>query len=168
MRRPFGIVITLAAVVSLFVVGTASAAGPNPAKEQEDTDQAQRTTVAVAIGQLQEADGETATIDLRAGARDGRVGGTLRFYSPEEGYYNGAVRTLKVENGAIKASGGGGLFRPDGTRTQVRFTFDSSADGQTVTIVVRGRGGLEYEMTGRLDPGLVRAGTPSEVAAGAR
>ncbi|MBI2939802.1 MAG: hypothetical protein HYY04_05130 [Chloroflexi bacterium] len=156
MRRTPGILIALGAVLALLTVGTATAAGTPPRKAEADSP----TTVAIAIGQLEEQDGDSATLDLRAATRDGKTGGTLRFYSPTEGYYNGGVRTLAVENGAIKASGGGGLIRPDGTRLLVRYTAEISADGQQVKILVRGRKGLEYTLAGRLDPGFVWAGAP--------
>lgn len=123
------------------------------------------TTVAVAIGQVVEDDGMRNTFDLRAQTDGARVGGTLRFYCPHKGYYNGAVRTLAVENGTIKATGGGGLFQPDGTRIPVRYTATITPD-QRVDVVVSGPNGFGYTIAGKMEPGLVRAGDPRTLTAG--
>lgn len=156
MRRIIGpFVLALGIAAALLVSGTASAEQPHAAERR-----ALPSSVAIAIGQLKEDDGGSTTIDLRAGIRDGKVGGTLRFFCPMEGYYNGGVRTLTVEDGAIKATGGGGLIRPDGTRIAVRYTADISADGEQVTIAVEGRNGYTYTMSGQLEHGLVWAGDP--------
>jgi hypothetical protein len=106
--------------------------------------------VAVAIGQLEEGYGESATVDLRAAIRDGQAGGALRFYSEEYGYYNGAVRTLVVEDGVIKVTGGGGLFPPEGGRLQVRYEAEFSLDGSSASIHVHGIG-IDYTMSGAFD-----------------
>ncbi|MBI4492363.1 MAG: hypothetical protein HY690_06175 [Chloroflexi bacterium] len=159
MRRTLGILIGLGAIVALFAVGTASAQEAKQPRAQASLP----TLVAVAIGQLKEADGGSSTIDLRAGLRDGQSRGNLRFYDPAVGYYNGAVRSLSLENDTIKASGAGGLFRPDGTRIGVRYLAEISTDGQHVSITVQGRNGYQYALSGRLDPGLVRAGSPQSL-----
>ncbi len=130
-----------------------ASAGPSQAKR------AQPSLVAVAIGKLTEDDGGTATVDLHAAIRDGKAGGNFRFFSEEYGYYNGGVRTLSVENGVISVTGGGGLFRPDGKRVQVRYSATFAiADGAT-EITVTGKYGASYTMMGTLD-GLIRAGAP--------
>lgn len=110
------------------------------------------TLVGVAIGQLEEADGESATVDLRATIRDGTAGGAFRFYSDEYGYYNGGVRSFTVEDGVIHVSGAGGLTQPDGTRVVVRYDATFAPDG-TSSIHVQNRT-LDYTMEGTLD-GLV-------------
>jgi hypothetical protein len=145
------------ALVAALTVGSATAA---PRDGEAGAARQRLDTVAVAIGQLLEDDGGRATIDLRAHSAGGQAGGALRFFCPVEGYYNGAVQTLSVENGAIKATGGGGLVRPDGTRWPVRYTAAIAADGSRVEIVVTGRDGFKYTMAGRLDSGVVRAGDP--------
>ncbi|HZT06728.1 MAG TPA: hypothetical protein VFC51_06830 [Chloroflexota bacterium] len=157
MRRTIAIVIGVAA--SAFVIGIGSAR----AQSNQQAQGVPLTAIAVAMGQLREADGGTATIDLRAGARNDKAIGNLRFYSPTDGYYNGAVRALTVTNGAVHATGGGALVEPDGSRQRVQFTADFSADGQQVTITVQGSGAESYTLAGRLDPGFVRAGAPSTV-----
>lgn len=115
--------------------------------------------VAIAIGQVVEEGGETATIDLHASIRDGRAGGNFRFYSEEYGYYNGGVRTLKVENGAITATGGGGLFPPEGGRVQVRYTAVISTNDNHVVVTVKGKN-LQYTIEGTLEDGFIFAGDP--------
>jgi len=116
------------------------------------------TLVAVAIGQLQEESGESFTVDLHAAIRDGVPGGALRFYGDEVGYYNGGVRTLSVEDGVIHVTGGGGLFKPDGTRAAVRYSAEFSLDGSHAAITVQGRD-YTYTMEGTLD-GFVHVFTP--------
>jgi hypothetical protein len=88
--------------------------------------------------------------------------GNLRFYSEEYGYYNGGVRTL-VRGGVITATGAGGLFLPDGTRVQVRYTATISVDDEHVEIVVKGKDGLEYTIEGSLEGGFIWAGDPQTV-----
>jgi hypothetical protein len=106
--------------------------------------------IAIAIGEIEEADGEYATVDLRAAIRDGDPGGALRFYSDEYGYYNGGVRTLTVEGGVIHVTGGGGLFPPDGGRVQVRYEAEFALDGSSASIHVQGRD-IDYTMSGDLE-----------------
>ena len=106
--------------------------------------------VVAAIGQLHESDGGSATVDLRASIRKGQAGGALRFVAGGLGYYNGGVATFVVENGTIKVTGTGGLFRPDGTRVQVRYEAQFAVDGSSATIVVTGRN-VSYTLSGTLD-----------------
>lgn len=159
MRRILSLAALASLAFALLSFGFVGAAEPNAASGAPQSPMA----AAVAIGQLKEQDGGIATIDLRAGNRDGRTSGNLRFYSSEVGYYNGAVRRLPVVNGAIQAAGGGGLLRPDGSRVRVRFTADLSADGQQVTITIKGANGAAYSLSGKLDPGFVKAGMPGRV-----
>lgn len=140
-------------IVSIGIGGTSAGA------QEEDTSTAQSVAtpssiqpslVAVAIGQLSEDDGETATVDLRGTIRDEKAGGALRFYSEEYGYYNGGVRTLSIDDaGTIHASGNGGLTQPDGTRVVVHYDATFALDG-TTSIHVRGRG-IDYTLEGSLD-----------------
>jgi hypothetical protein len=116
------------------------------------------TLVGAAIGQLNEAGGDSATVDLRAAIRDGTAGGALRFFSDEYGYYNGGVRTFVVEAGTIKVTGGGGLFQPDGTRVQVRYDAQFALDGSHAIIHVAGRN-IDYTLEGTLD-GFVHVWEP--------
>jgi len=120
--------------------------------------------VAIAIGQLVEADGESATVDLRATRHDGQTFGALRFYAPDHGYYNGAVRHFTVESGRIIATGGGVLVEPDGHRRLVRFTATIPLDGKAVSIAVQGFQGFAYTLEGDLKPGFVQAGEPGRRA----
>jgi hypothetical protein len=119
--------------------------------------------VAITIGQVVEEEGETATVDLHASVRNGRAMGNLRFYSEEYGYYNGGVRTLRFEDGVITAAGGGGLFLPDGTRVQVRYTATVSVDDEHVELAVKGKDGLDYTIEGSLEDGFIWAGDPQTV-----
>lgn len=155
MRRTLGILGI--AVVGLALVGITSAAAAEESQQEQGRGKGRG---AIAIGQLRERDGGVATIDLRAASGRGRTAGNLHFYSPEHGYYNGAVRSLSVQDGAITASGGGALTQPDGQRVRVRFDAYIPADGRNVTISVQGRDGFAYTLAGNLDPGLVKAGDP--------
>ena len=114
--------------------------------------------VAIAIGQLREADGETATVDLHATIRGGQVGGNLRFFS-DDGYYNGGVRTLSVQNGVIRAAGAGGLLKPDGTRVIVAYEAEITVATKRTSIHIRGAG-IDYTLHGVIEPGFVFAGSP--------
>ncbi len=124
-----------------------------------DPSAAGKPAVAIAIGQFNEADGGTATIDLRAATRNGKTRGALRFFSDEHGYYNGGVKTLTVEDGKFTVTGGGGLFLPDGTRKQVRYSAVFSTDSGQAEITVKGKDGFQYTMSGTVD-GLVTVKTP--------
>ncbi len=149
-----GIVATLLAsgVVSLRV------GSGDHALAAANTPQAKPSLVAVAIGQLKESNGDSFTVDLGAAIRNGTPGGALRFFGRDVGYYNGGVRTLAVDGGVIKVTGGGGLLRPDGTRIAVRYSAQFSLDGSHATITVQGKN-LQYTMDGRLD-GFVHVFTP--------
>jgi hypothetical protein len=152
--------LVLSAVLALTALGAGLlATGPSGAEAQERPDGRPRPElVAVAIGQLNPAEGRTAWLSLQAGKVGDRARGNFRYYSPGAGYYNGNVRLLTVENGAIHAEGAGGLHRPDGTRVRVRFTVDISADGSQTTVSIKGAD-YEYSKSGALD-GHVHAGAP--------
>ena len=153
-------VAAVTAVVALAAFSGGSSAAPGDGDSQARPNLPAPSLVAITIGQVVEEGGETATVDLHASVRGGRAMGNLRFYSEEYGYYNGGVRTLKFENGVITATGGGGLFLPDGTRVQVRYTARISVDDEHVEIVVKGKDGLEYTIEGSLENGFIWAGDP--------
>jgi hypothetical protein len=157
MWRIMGVLLAVGAAAVIIGSGSVAAEGPTPSPTVATG------TAAVAMGQLRQGYGASATIDLVAGIKDGRVAGNLRFYSPTYGYYNGAVRSLTISSGAIHATGAGPLIEPNGEHQFVQFTADVSADGQRVTITVQERSGESYTLSGRLDPGFVRTGTPSAV-----
>lgn len=128
--------------------------------EEHDRERVQPTLVAVAIGQLDEADSDmSTTVSLQASIREGQAGGNLRFFCDDVGYYNGSVQTLSVEDGIITVTGAGGLFRPDGTRINVHYSVEFSTETNMATISVEGRD-YEYTITGELD-GLVVVKEPS-------
>jgi hypothetical protein len=151
------------AVVALAAFSSGSSAAPGDGTSQARPRLPAASLVAITIGQVAEEDGETATVDLHASVRNGRAMGNLRFYSEEYGYYNGGVRTLKYEDGVITATGGGGLFLPDGTRVQVRYTATISVDDEHVEIAVKGKDGLAYTIEGSLEDGFIWAGDPQTV-----
>ncbi len=123
-----------------------------------NTPQVKPSLVAVAIGQLNESNGDSVSVDLHAAIRNGTPGGALRFFDHDVGYYNGGVRTLSVDGGVIKVTGGGGLLRPDGSRIAVRYSAQFSLDGSHATITVQGKS-FQYTMDGRLN-GFVHVFTP--------
>ena len=160
MKRMFGLKLRAAAgaLAVMAVVAGLFAFTASPSAAQEEEARARPDRVAVAIGQLNEADGGKAWLSLQAGALADKAHGNFRYYYDEAGYYNGAVRILRVSDGAIHVEGGGGLHRPDGTKQRVRFTLDISADGERVELSIVGRK-YSYEMTGSLD-GFAYGGAP--------
>ena len=151
----FAIALAALAAVFFFASGSSSAQeGGNGGPTDSES------LLAIAIGQLEEEEGEYATVDLRAHDR-GRVGGNLRFFSKEYGYYNGGVKTLTCDDGVIAVSGGGGLILPDGTKKAVQYTamFDTATGESSIT--VKGAHGLQYTMAGEMD-GLVWCGDPQD------
>lgn len=115
----------------------------------------------IAIGQLTATDGTIQTIDLRAGERNNRQGGNLRFYDPKMGYYNGAVRSVSLQPGTASVSGGGILNEPGGTRERVQFTMTVDQSTKHVTINVQDRSGQTYTIDGNLSSGFVVVLTPT-------
>jgi hypothetical protein len=165
MRKFASIAGSLAVAAVTAVVALAAFSGGSSAAPGDGTGAGLReplvpaSLVAIAIGQVVEEGGETATIDLHASIRDGRAGGNFRFYSEEYGYYNGGVKTLKVEDGVITATGGGGLFPPEGGRVQVRYTAVISMEDNHVVVTVKGKN-LQYSIEGTLEDGFTFAGDP--------
>jgi len=156
MRKTLAVLGALIAAVAVF--GTVYAAEPDrPEKTKDRPD-----VVAVAFGVLKEASGEQAVVDFKAGKNGENARGNLRFYSRDDGYYNGAVRRFAVEDGIIKATGGGGLIKPDGTRIPVRFVAEFQVETKRASIKVTGREGFEYTLEGVLDPGFIRVWTPDD------
>ena len=161
MRRiPWLSLLTLVGVMMMEVTASASAAPATVPAAVAITS----TAGVVAIGQFVGGDGPVSTLDLRASTRLGRTLGTLRFFCPMFGYYNGVVRTLTVENGVISVAGGGGLVKPDGTRHLVRFSATIVAATRAVTLTIEGANGLRYHRSGTLEPGLVRLAPPASAA----
>jgi hypothetical protein len=153
------LVVGLSAVAGFAAfAGDSSASSPTPTGLQNgaprDGQAPPAGGVAIAIGQLQEDDGEEATVDLRASTRDGKAGGNFRFFSEEYGYYNGGVRMLSVRDGVIRVAGGGGLFPPEGGRIQVRYEATFSTVDNHAEITVTGPDGYQYTMSGTV-AGLV-------------
>lgn len=155
------VAVVFASGVLIIDVGTsgeqATAAEPNQVGVERNVRVAP-SLVAVAIGQLDEGDGDHSTVDLLASIRDGEAGGSFRFFCEEAGYYNGGVRTLSVSDGVINVTGAGGLYRPDGTRIGVQYDAQFSIETGEARIHVTGRD-YEYTMTGVVD-GLVTVKEP--------
>jgi hypothetical protein len=169
MRRIVSAGAALSIALITAVLAIAAFRGGSSAAPDDDSGLVRRpraSLVAITIGQLSEDGGEAATVDLHASVRDGRAGGSLRFYSEEYGYYNGGVRTVRFEDGVITAAGGGGLFLPDGTRVQVRYTATISVADETVGIEVKGKDGLQYTIAGEIEDGFVWAGDPNTEGVG--
>lgn len=155
------IVAALAGIGALFAISGTSSANDEPTpvggSTSRDADAAGDALLAVAIGQLEEDDGESATVDLRANNRT--PGGNFRFYSEEYGYYNGGVRRFNCDDGEITAVGGGVLVQPDGTRVVITYEANFDTDGGSASVTVKGRG-VNYTLEGELD-GLAWCGDPS-------
>jgi hypothetical protein len=157
--------------------GLASAEGPNPtaqaqarakAKTLADRPQGERLrdagqrekplAVAIALGAI-EGD-EEAYIDLHAAVGAERQGGNLRFWTEDDGYYNGGIRTVTITGQNVHAEGAGPLWKPDGTRVPVRFSMDLNGGSNRVSITVKGRE-LEYTLEGKVE-GFVFVGPPPQ------
>jgi hypothetical protein len=149
---------------ALFALGgTSSASTPTattPTATLAVTPVAAPSMAAIAIGQLNEASGESATVDLHATIRAGKAGGALRFFSSGDGYYNGGVKTLTCQDGVISVTGGGGFVKSDGTRIHVTFVARFDRQSHEATITVTGKN-FEYTLNGHLD-GLIWCGDPKQ------
>lgn len=115
--------------------------------------------VAVAIGNVLN-DTTDPTLDLRAHDANGEQGGAFRFFCEKMGYYNGAVKTLDVEDGVITATGAGGMWKIDGTHVKVEFVLTVDTDAGTADVTITGPG-VDYEASGDLD-GFSWAGTRAD------
>ena len=172
MALSLGVVVLAAAAVA--VPGLASAEGPTlPAqaqgkakgldgterqRPQQAQDRERPTAVAVAFGAI-EAD-EEAYIDFHAAMGSERQSGALRFWTEDDGFYNGAVRTVTINGQNVHAEGAGPLWKTDGTRVPVRFTIDLNGGSNHVKITVVGRN-LEYTIEGTVE-GFVFVGAPPQ------
>ncbi len=168
-----GVLVLATTIVA--IPGSASAEGPElPAQAQgkarpkglpdrpEQLRQAVQherpTAVAIALGAI-EGD-EEAYLDFHAAISSERQGGNLRFWTEDDGYYNGGVRTLTINGQHVHAEGVGPLWQPDGTRVPVRFSIDLNGGSNHVSITVRGRD-LEYTLEGTVE-GFVFVGAPPQ------
>lgn len=109
---------------------------------------AKNAEIAVAFGRLEGA--EDAVIDFRAADGPERSGGHLRFWSEDDGFYNGVSRNVEINGQNVHAEGAGPLTKPDGTRVRVRFTLDLNGDTDQVTVKVTGEG-IDYTLTGTVE-----------------
>ena len=147
-------------LAAMMTAGTAQAAG----NDAGGTVKERPNAIVLVTGTLQEADGGSARVDMRATDRTGGDRGNLRFASSEYGQYNGAVRDLTIDGGQVKASGAGPLITPDGKRVRVRFEATFSQDGSIARIVVTPvKGGHAYTLNGKLTQGSVKVLTPDQV-----
>jgi len=163
---------TLAAAVAVPSLANAQAPDgptPLPAKAKALGERLQRlrasnaqdrerpTAVAIDLGAV--AGDEAAYIDFHAAVGPERQGGNLRFWTEDDGYYNGGVRTVTINGQNVHAEGAGPLWR-DGTRVPVKFTLDLNGDSDHVSITVKGRD-LDYTLEGTVD-GFVFVGPPPQ------
>ncbi|MCC6237775.1 MAG: hypothetical protein IT299_09410, partial [Dehalococcoidia bacterium] len=74
--------------------------------------QVRNAEVAVAFGRLQGA--EDAVIDFRGAEGPEQSRGHLRFWTEDDGFYNGVSRRVEINGQHVHAEGGGPLTRPDG------------------------------------------------------
>jgi hypothetical protein len=123
-------------------------------------ERARNAEVAVAFGRL--AGEEEAVIDFRGAEGPARSGGHLRFWTEDDGFYNGVARVVSIEGQTVHAEGAGPLTRPDGSRVRVRFTLDLDAATNRMTITVTGDG-IDYTLAGTVE-GRVFVGKPAGTA----
>lgn len=178
MSRITAITITLGA----FALATAAVAMPAVARAEgpQDTTPTARATAtarargslerlrdrpkpaagAVAFGRL--VGDEPAVIDFRGAQGAERSGGHLRFWTADDGFYNGVSRTVTITGKNVHAEGAGPLVKPDGTRVRVRFTLDLNGETNRISITVKGEG-VDYTLDGTVE-GRVFVGTPQQPA----
>ena len=104
--------------------------------------------IAIAFGRLQGA--EEAVIDFRAAEGAEQSRGHLRFWTEDDGFYNGASRKVEINGQNVHAEGAGPLTKPDGTRVRVRFSLDLNGDTDQVTVKVTGEG-IDYTLSGTVE-----------------
>ncbi len=169
-----GLIVAILAAITAIVAfnGTSSAQTGEPQTDEAATDRPSverpdkphkdpNAVLAVAIGTISPDDGDAPhTIDLRAHESADREGGSFRFFCEEMGYYNGGVQDLTWEDGVITATGAGGLWQPDGTRVQVRYTVTVDTETNMAEVTVVGEG-VDYITSGPLE-GFSWAGTRSD------
>jgi hypothetical protein len=119
-------------------------------------ERARNAEVAVAFGRL--AGDEAAVIDFRGAEGPARSGGHLRFWTEDDGFYNGVARKVEINGQVVHAEGAGPLTRPDGSRVRVRFTLDLDGATNRLTITVTGEG-VDYTLAGTVE-GRVFVGVP--------
>lgn len=179
MKRVAAIALALGAFVlataAVAMPGMVSAEGPDlpsqaqgkakakglqerPERLRQAVEHARPTAVAIALGAI-EGD-EEAYLDFHAAISSERQGGNLRFWTEDDGYYNGGVRTVTINGQNVHAEGAGPLWQPDGTRVPVRFTLDLNGGSNRLSITVQGRD-LEYTLEGTID-GFVFVGAPPQ------
>ena len=163
--------VTLAAAVA--VPSLASAEGPDATpvaakakvlgerlqrlRAPDAQQRAKPVAVAIALGAV--TGDEEAYIDLHAAVGPERQGGNLRFWTEDDGYYNGNIRTVTINGQNVHAEGAGPLWH-DGKRVPVRFTLDLNGGSNRVSVTVKGRD-LEYTLAGTVD-GFVFVGPPPQ------
>jgi hypothetical protein len=118
----------------------------------------QPAAVAIALGAIEGS--EEAYLNFRAADGAERDGGNLRFWTEDDGYYNGNVRGVTINGQNVHAEGGGPLWKPDGTHTLVRFSIDLNGGSNHVSITVTGRD-LDYTIEGTVE-GFVFIGQPPQ------
>ncbi len=116
--------------------------------------------IAIAFGRIQ--GDEAAVIDFRAAEGAERSGGHLRFWTEDDGFYNGVARKVEINGQNVHAEGAGPLTKPDGTRVRVRFTLDLNGATHRVQVTVKGEG-VDYTLEGTIE-GRVFVGAPPRPA----
>ncbi len=116
--------------------------------------------IAIAFGRI-EGD-EAAVIDFRAAEGAERSGGHLRFWTEDDGFYNGVSRKVEIDGQKVHAEGAGPLTKPDGTRVRVRFTLDLDGATRALRVTVKGEG-VDYTLEGTVE-GRVFVGAPPKAA----
>lgn len=169
-------------VVALSLVGaalaTAAVAMPSSASAQTPSDatptaaarakgrleglreRVRNAEIAVAFGRI--VGNEAAVIDFRAAEGTERSGGRLRFWTEDDGFYNGVTRSVEINGKNVHAEGAGPLTKPDGTRVRVRFSLDLNGETNRVTVTVTGEG-VNYTLAGTVE-GRVFVGTLDKAA----
>lgn len=123
-------------------------------------DHVRPTEVAIAFGRV--TGDEPAVIDFRAAEGAQRRAGHLRFWTEDDGFYNGVARKVEINGQNVHAEGAGPLVKPDGTRVRVRFSLDLNGATKHVTVTVKGEG-VDYTLEGTIE-GRVFVGAPPKAA----
>ncbi len=156
-----GLAIATAAVAMPSTVGaqtptTTPTAGARKAAPERPAKRPRANEVAVVFGQV--SGGEATVIDFKAGEGDGGSLGHLRFWTEDDGFYNGVSRKVEINGQDVHAEGAGPLLKADGTRTRVRFSLDFDGSTHEVSVHITGPG-IDYTVAGTVE-GRVYVGPP--------
>lgn len=140
MKKLLVILTLLLALLATTVPAAAREAHPQsgPAPEAPEVRDHVEAAV-VGMASMTTQTGEVEIVSIQAWRNGDRSGGNFRCYMPGRGYYNGGVRSLRIEGDTAILEGGGGYWTADG-RTRVHFRLTLvNGDPDTIEVEYQGR-----------------------------